>query len=179
MQESLKLIGVYLALSIAVLLSACGPDQIAGPPGANGDTGATGQTGSPGISPTVTVNPASTNACPTGGYIIAINGSELTICNGAVGTPGVDGKSIVGPPGAQGPAGTPGTQIRMVQFCPGVTPTYPSTFPESGIVIGSTVWGVYSANGGFLALLPPGQYSSNGINASCTFTINADGSISQ
>jgi hypothetical protein len=79
-----------------------------------------------------------------------------------------DGSSSLVTSGANG---TPGTVITAVQFCPNVTPVYPSTFPESGICLDGTMYGVYSANGGFLAALPPGQYSSDGINASCTFTI--------
>ena len=83
------------------------------------------------------------------------------------------GQGPKGDPGQSvtGPAGADGTQITIVQFCPGVIPTYPSNFPEIGECINGQLYGVYSANGGFLALLPPGAYSSNGINASCNFTI--------
>jgi hypothetical protein len=61
--------------------------------------------------------------------------------------------------------------VYAISFCPGFTQTYPSTFAESGICIDNTLYGVYSANGGFLSELPPGTYSSKGINATCTFTI--------
>jgi hypothetical protein len=41
------------------------------------------------------------------------------------------------------------------------------------------MYGVYSDNGGFLSELPPGEYSSDGINASCSFTIGANCSVTQ
>ncbi len=88
--------------------------------------------------------------------------------NGTTGQPGV---SIAGP---QGIPGTPGTALTFVQFCPGFTQNYPSTFAESGFCVNGQMWAIYSANGGFLAELPPGTYSSNGINASCTFTLEAN-----
>src|ERR1700689_3913792 len=98
------------------------------------------------------------------------------------GESGNDGASIVGPQGAPGqsivgpvgPAGAPGlngtngidaTPVTIVQFCSNVTPTYPSVFPEYGICLGGQLYGVYSANGGFLALLPPGEYNSNAIGS--------------
>jgi hypothetical protein len=71
----------------------------------------------------------------------------------------------------------PGTIVQPIQFCSG-TPIYPSTFPEVGFCINNQLWAVYSANGGFLTLIPPGQYSSTGINSSCTFTVGPDCVIS-
>lgn len=78
-----------------------------------------------------------------------------------------------GQTGAQGPVGQQGTapSVIPVQLCPGFTPVYPSTFPESALCIDGQLYGVYSANGGFLSLLPDGDYSSNGINATCNLTI--------
>lgn len=101
---------------------------------------------------------------------------------GATGTPGLGGApgltggtGATGQPGASGPTGadgTPGSTISLIQLCASsFVPTYPSVFPEYALCLEGQLYGVYSANGGFLALLPPGQYSSDGINASCTFTI--------
>ncbi len=95
---------------------------------------------------------------------------------GTQGLPGLDGTN--GANGVDGAPGTPGTVITPIQFCDAsFVPTYPSIFPEYGLVIDGKMYGVYSANGGFLVYLPPGTYNSNGINASCTFTINVDNSI--
>jgi hypothetical protein len=66
-----------------------------------------------------------------------------------------------------------GTVITIVQFCPGDT-NYPSEFDEIGFCINNNIYAVYSVNDGFLSLVPPGVYSSNGIDASCTFTITAN-----
>jgi len=101
---------------------------------------------------------------------------------GAVGAPG---QTIIGPVGATGPSGapglngsnglngtngTPGTQVDIVQFCPGST-NYASEFNEVGYCINGQIYAVYSANDGFLSLIPPGTYSSNGINSSCSFVV--------
>lgn len=100
---------------------------------------------------------------------------------GTTGTPGMVGPNGIpgglGPQGVQGPTGPTGedgTVITPVQFCNGVVPSYPSTFPESGLCINGQVYGVYSANDGFLALLPPGTYNSNAVGSACTFTILAN-----
>src|ERR1017187_1114637 len=117
-------------------------------------------------------------SCPDGSSATLLNGS-----NGATGSQGIPG--LQGPIGPSGPQGIPGsngtngTQITMVQLCNGFIPTYPSVFPEYIEQIGTKDYGVYSANGGFWSYLPPGYYSSNGINASCSFTINSDGSITE
>lgn len=91
--------------------------------------------------------------------------------HGSTGQPGKDGTSIVGP---EGPAGVPGvnaTGVVPVQLCPGFVPTYPSVFPESALCIGQRLYGVYSSLGGFLSLLTPGRYHSEGIGATCDFTV--------
>jgi len=75
--------------------------------------------------------------------------------------------------GAAGVTGKPGmdiTPVTVVQFCPG-KPTYPSTFPEDGICLNGNIYAVYSANDGFLTLLPPGAYLSNAVGSSCDFTV--------
>lgn len=89
------------------------------------------------------------------------------------GSQGVPGQSITGPqgpPGAPGTNGTDSTPVTVVQFCPG-TPSYPSTFPEVGICLAGSIYAVYSANDGFLTLIPPGQYNSNAVGSACTFTV--------
>jgi len=113
----------------------------------------------------------------------------LTGYQGAVGAPGVDGSPGVSCTVSQVPSGAliecptsqalvyNGTLVKPVQFCPG-TPTYPSKFIENGFVIGNTLYAVYSANGGFMAAIPPGYYTSNGIGSSCNFTVNADLTVS-
>jgi len=154
---------ILMLVAIAVLLGGC----------AKGDTGAPGAAGAPGSSPILSVLPASPAVCPNGGYTLLItnpDGSQQTAeaCNGIQ--------------GQQGPQGNPGqdaTPVTVVQFCQGVTPAYPSSFPEYGICLDNQLYGIYSANGGFLALLPPGTYSSDGINASCTFTIAQNCQVSQ
>lgn len=88
---------------------------------------------------------------------------------GQTGSTGATGSQ--GPQGDQGIPGAPGSSVTTVQFCPGVTPTYPSTFPEYGICIEGKLYAVYSTNDGFLAEIPDGTYSSDGVNASCTFTV--------
>jgi hypothetical protein len=92
---------------------------------------------------------------------------------GAAGLQGPQGAvGPQGPQGLQGAAGLNGTTITVVQFCPGVTPVYPSTFPETGLCINGTIYAVYSANDGFLTSLPNGVYDSNAIGSSCTFTVS-------
>ena len=168
------IVAVLLVLT-AIIFTGCAK---------TGTTGVQGDTGAPGQSISVTTAPASAQECPNGGTDVFIGpqqttvttettnqDQEVVVCNGATGQTGATG--------SQGPAGTSGTIVTTVQFCPGVTPDYPSTFPESGVCINNVMYGVYSSNGGFLAELPPGEYSSDGINASCTFTVGPDCAVSQ
>lgn len=100
---------------------------------------------------------SSSTVLPNGGSLIqCTNGTSSLIANGT--------------------NGTPGTVMAPLQFCPG-TPSYPSKFIEVGFVINGSVYAVYSANGGFMALIPPGNYTSNGIGSSCNFTLNADNTV--
>jgi len=73
--------------------------------------------------------------------------------------------------GQMGPQGLDGTTITPVQFCQGVTPTYPNTFPESGLCIDGSIYAVYSQYNGFLALIPPGEYTSQAVGSACNFTV--------
>lgn len=91
---------------------------------------------------------------------------------GQQGAQGLQGQQ--GAQGPQGQQGAPGTSIAVVQLCGSCKAQYPSVFPESGLCIGGQLYGVYSANDGFLSLLSPGSYSSDGINCSCNLTIKQD-----
>lgn len=137
------------------------------------------------VSPTVTTSPATMVECPTGGIDVTITSAGHTpqvtsVCNGATGATGQTGATGAagrdGTNGSNGTNGTNGTVITPVQFCPGVD-TYPSEFNEVGLCINGNVYAVYSANDGFMSMIPPGIYSSNGINASCTFTVGANCAI--
>lgn len=91
---------------------------------------------------------------------------------GAAGTNGKDGASgPAGVSGSTGAAGQAGTIILPIKFCPNSVAVYPSVFPEYGVCIDNKLYAVYSANDGFLTEIPPGQYSSNAIGSSCTFTV--------
>lgn len=63
-----------------------------------------------------------------------------------------------------------GFSFRAIQFCKAVS-NYPTVFPELGFCIDHNLYAVYSANNGFLVLVPPGVYDSNAIGSSCTFTV--------
>lgn len=161
-----KLVFVYALLALVACTGPQGDpgESIIGPPG------------SPGMSSFISVLPATLAECPNGGtrFIttspVRNKGREgyhpftatALVCNGSDGMPG--------PQGLQGDAGQDATPVAMVQLCPGVT-TYPSVFVEYAACIGNKLYGVYSANGGFLAYLPEGTYTSNAIGSSCNLTI--------
>lgn len=134
--------------------------------------GKTGNQGQPASTTPVLVVQAPPGQCPTGGSMVFIGDTSFSVCNGAN---GATGQSIVGP---QGSPGTDATQVAIVQLCPG-TPSYPATFPEVAVCISNQLYAVYSTNGGFLALLTPGLYSSSAVGSSCTFTVSADCQVSQ
>lgn len=148
------------ALILALLVTSC----VKGP---------TGDPGADAIPPDIQVGPST--HCPSGGLDVTINGYTTVICNGMNGVDGIDGQN--GHDGTNGQDGAPGTVIVMVKFCPGVTPHYPNSFPEWGIKIGTGIWAVYSANGGFLTQLLPGSYTTTGIGTNCNFTITTDGQV--
>jgi hypothetical protein len=137
--------------------------------------------------PQVVSTPADNSQCPNGGSVITIGANQTIVCNGSNGAQGPQGAvGEQGPVGSQGPTGapgldglngnngSPGTVVTPIQFCPNVTAGYPNNFPEYGLCVNNQMYGVYSTNGGFLALLPPGEYSSDGVNADCTFEIEVD-----
>lgn len=95
---------------------------------------------------------------------------------------GPKGDSIKGDTGGRGPTGSDGapgrdgidaTPVTIVRLCPATT-VYPSTFTEIAFCIGGKLYATYSQNGGFSTEIPPGTYSSNGINSSCAFTVGAN-----
>ncbi len=98
---------------------------------------------------------------PTSATISCPDGSTATVANGMNGAT------------SPAPVIPPQQVITTVQLCPGTT-TYPSVFVEYALCINNQLYGVYSVNGGFLSLLPPGTYSSNAIGSSCSLTIAAD-----
>lgn len=170
MKSVYTLLVVLYALLILLALAGCGgmfqgPRGLPGVPGI-GITGGTGPGGVDGTGCTVATLAVGSPGAPNGGALVTCSdGSSSVVFNGSAGVNGTNGQDAV--------------SITPVQFCSGFTQTYPNTFAESGICIGNVLYGVYSANGGFLAELPPGTYSSNGINSSCTFTIGADCVVSQ
>lgn len=117
---------------------------------------------------TIIVSSLLLSSCGKPGATGATGNTGLQGTSGAVGETGATGST-----GAQGPTGTPGTIITPIQLCTACTPVYPNVFPESAVCIDNQLYGVYSANGGFLSLITPGAYSSDGINCSCTFTVSA------
>ena len=122
----------------------------------------------------------STITCPDGTTVSISNGVGEVGPQGISGLNGVTGSTgATGDQGVAGSNGTNATPVTIVQLCKGFTPTYPNIFPESILCLGTTAWGIYSANGGFGTVLEPGTYSSDGINASCTFTLSKDCVVTQ
>lgn len=107
-----------------------------------------------------------------------VNGSSCSVSQLTPSTAAPEGGALISCTDGTSSLVLSGTVIKSVQFCPG-TPSYPAVFPEVGFMIGGKLYAVYSQNGGFLALITPGTYYSNGINNSCTFTVNADYSITR
>lgn len=83
-------------------------------------------------------------------------------------------QGVSGNNGTNGTNGVPGTTFTIVQFCPNVVPTYPTTFPEVGFCIQGSLYAVYSANDGFLTEIVPGTYTSNAIGSACNFTVSSN-----
>ena len=186
---------ILIGMAVGIMLVGCGKPPC-GPAGANGTNGTDGKNGSNGTDGTNGsngVNGADGSSCsvvavpansvaPAGGSLITCtNGTSSLVLNGTNGINGTNGTNGSngsngsnghdGANGAAGSNGTNGTVITAVQFCGGITGSYPSTFPEIGFCIDHNIYAVYSANGGFLTEVLPGTWSSDGINASCTFTV--------
>lgn len=151
---------ILLAI-LALALSACssskgdtgsqGPQGTignTGPQGPTGDTGATGPTGPQG---------------PTGN-------------TGATGPTGPQGPA--GNDGQDGQNGHDGTSVIAVKFCPSVSDTYPSSFPEYGFCIDSKIYAVYwSGSTAFMSYLTPGNYVTTSTGANCNFTVTANSCV--
>ena len=144
---------ILAVVAIAVLSASCsreGYQFVSGPKGADA------------IAPAITSQPAQSLDCPTGGVEVDVNGVKSGIvCSGGQ--------------GAIGQAGIDAT-IGILKFCPGTT-IYPSEFNEIGLIVSGKVYAVYSVNNGFLAYLPPGKYTSDALNSRCSFTLNADNTV--
>jgi len=172
----LGLVGIGLILAMS--MSACG--TVIGPAGPKGDTGATGSAGAAGSNGTNGIDASCSVSAvlpnliaPAGGSLIACSdGTHSLVLNGSNGINGTNGvNGVNGVNGTNGTNGSNGTVVTAIQFCSGVVGSYPSTFPEIGFCINDEIYAVYSANGGFLTKVLPGTWSSDGINASCTFTV--------
>lgn len=100
--------------------------------------------------------------------LIACGGNGTNDITSPVQTCTISNNTITCPDGSK--VTLPTNNFTIVQFCPGIT-SYPQTFSEIGFCINNQLYAVYSANDGFLTLVPPGTYSSNGINSSCTFNV--------
>lgn len=149
-------------------LSSCGHNHYEYVIGQQGPQGEKGDKGDPGVNATAcyVTSVAASPEAPNGGSLITCPTSSSLVLNGAPGATG-----------ATGAAGTNGTVVTSVSLCSGTT-TYPSKFVEVAFKINGKLYAVYSANGGFMTELPPGNYTSNGIGSSCNFTVNSDLTIS-
>lgn len=136
-----------------------GPQGVAGPQGAAGSVGASGVNGQDGATGAVG---------PQGA--VGAQGSQGQ--QGETGATGLQGQT--GAPGAAGANGQDATPVTVVQFCPNVTPVYPTTFPEVAFCLNGTLYGILNNNEAYqyLTELPDGAYSSDGQGAPCSFTIS-------
>lgn len=165
---------LIVTLMATTALSSCAPMN-SSTTGVKGDKG---EDGVPGV-----VKPCTVTQHDTYAIVVCPDGTTARIDNGQVGSPGNDGsdgadggkgdKGDQGDTGSPGAPGTPGTIVTVVQLCPGVT-TYPSAFVEVALCLNHNLYGVYSANGGFLTYFPPGNYSSNAIGSACNLTVQAN-----
>lgn len=155
------MITLVVLLVVPSCLTGCGDlrNSLRGAQGNPGEAGSSGSTGQGCTSTAV----APSGIAPNGGVLIDCGPTSAIVLNGT--------------PGANGVAGSPGTVISSIQLCPGI-PVYPSKFIETALCLDNNLYGVYSANGGFLTLLPAGYYGSNGINSSCNFTVGPNCSVS-
>jgi hypothetical protein len=102
----------------------------------------------------------------TGALILCPDGSQVEVSNGLNGTNGVNGKDA--------------PSVSTVQFCPSVTTNYPTTFPEYGICIDNSIYGVYwDGRNAWLALIPSGYYASTSTTAPCNFTVLTNCQVTQ
>lgn len=88
--------------------------------------------------------------------------------SGSQGQQGIQGEQ--GEMGPRGATGADGQPAQVVPLCPGIS-NY-GAFVEVALCINNNLYAVYSANGGFLTYLAPGNYSSNGIGSACNLTVH-------
>lgn len=99
-------------------------------------------------------------------YSAAIIGIAMTFTGcGKDGANGVNGTN-----GLNGRDGVDANPVTVVQLCPATT-VYPTVFSEVAFCINGELYATYSTHGGFSTKIPPGNYSSNGVNSSCSFTV--------
>jgi hypothetical protein len=160
----------YTVLAIAIVAYNASGCSRTGPQGSPGGVGSAGSVGVPGLSCSVSQSPPAPNPgwTETGGAYVTCGGATVFVADGASGS--------VGLAGATGQQGNPGTSITMIQFCTQYTPTYASSFPESGACIGGNLYAVYDggATDVFFSLLPPGEYMSTSTDAPCNFSVAAN-----
>lgn len=108
--------------------------------------------------------------CPDGTSTAISNGQSITGAQGVQGSQGIQG--VTGNTGPQGVPGTDAPSVTVVQLCASWGQTsYPSNFPEQALCIGNNLLGVYwNGTQAFLALLPPGDYTSTSPQG-CNLTI--------
>lgn len=157
------IIGFFIALGVfSILASISGCAKIQNP--VPGPQGQPGPQGDPGIGCTQTlIHPSHISGDPAeyGGSEIHCANSDVLITNGA--------------PGQQGQQGLPGTATTAVQFCPGYTTTYPSSFPEFGFCSQGSIYAVYwDGHNAWLAEVVPGYYASTSTSAPCNFHVAAN-----
>lgn len=126
--------------------------------------------GGQGPAVSVTTATATSLQCPTGGTQVYVGTTVTVVCNGAQGATGAAGSN--GANGTNGTNGTNATPVSLIKLCPG-TPSH-TVFVEYAICVQNQLYAVYSANGGFLTLLSPGGYTSDGIGSACNLTVAAN-----
>lgn len=166
-----------MCMLMVLFIFGCAQKGDIGVQGVPGSTGSQGPAGQNGLDMVATSVPITDAHCVNGGQLILTaqdnartgfwqaNDHQLSssiICNGANGTNGVNGLD-----------GTDATPVTIVKLCPGVS-TYPSVFIESAICLNNKLYGVYSANSGFLTEILPGNWSSNAIGSSCNLTVSVN-----
>lgn len=148
--------------------------------GSQGDPGAPGKDSGP--CTVVRAGTTSTVSCP--------DGTEVEIPDGVDGSPGTEGPKgdqgntgqtgLDGAPGLAGNNGTDATPVTTIQFCPGYTTTYPSTFPEFGLCLSGNVFAVYwDGHNSWLTKVVPGYYASTSTSAPCSFTLSTTCRVTQ
>ena len=65
-----------------------------------------------------------------------------------------------------------GSSVAPVQFCQGIQTVYPNSFPEFGLCVSGTLYGVYyDGTNAWMAQIVPGVYKSTATGLQCTFSV--------